>query len=142
MDKKIFIVDDDPFHLMLVQQVLINNGFEDVFLFESGTACLENLEKNPDIIILDHNMDTLTGYEVLRKIKRHNPDIFVIMVSAQEEISTAVNSLKHGAFDYLQKGADIEPKLLEVLNRIDLVKEKLLLKKNTFLKSLFGNSMQ
>jgi DNA-binding NtrC family response regulator len=140
MDKKIFVVDDDPFHLMLIQQILNNNGYTDVTTFENGVECLEQIHQNPDIVILDHNMDTLTGYEVLRKIKRHNPDIFVIMVSAQEEISTAVNSLKHGAFDYLQKGVNIEVELLKVIERIDLVKDKLLAKKNTFLKSIFGGN--
>jgi DNA-binding NtrC family response regulator len=87
---------------------------------------------------LDHQMDTFTGYEVLKKIKRYDPNIFVVMVSGQEDIKTAVDTLKHGAFDYILKSDHDEQKIGEVLEKIAQVKELQSRKKPGILKTIFG----
>jgi DNA-binding NtrC family response regulator len=116
---KIFVVDDDIFHLHAVKKVLSNLGHQDVSVYSNGVDCMMDINQQPDIIFLDHNMDHYTGYEVLRKVKRFNPNIIVIMLSAQEEIKIAVDSLKHGAFDYLMKGADLKDKIENVMKKIE-----------------------
>jgi DNA-binding NtrC family response regulator len=136
LNQKVFVVDDDRFHLELMEHLLINQGIQDVVLFENGMDCLMEIHQEPGIIFLDHQMDVYSGYETLRKIKRHNPNIFVVMVSAQEEIQTAVNTLKHGAFDYLQKDLQLEDNVVSVLQRIEEVKEILKARKPSFLKSI------
>jgi CheY-like chemotaxis protein len=93
-DVKIFLVDDDAFSLNLYEQNIRNLGYTNVTIFHSGVDCLNNLDQQPEIIFLDHNMDVLTGFEVLKKIKRINPNIYVIMLSAQENMKTAVDALK------------------------------------------------
>ena len=123
LTEKVFIVDDDRFHLELMNQILTSEGFVDISLFESGVECLNQIHQNPDIIFLDHQMDVYSGYETLRKIKRYNPEIFVVMVSAQEEIKTAVDTLKHGAFDYFQKDEMLEDNVKQVIRKISEVKE-------------------
>lgn len=128
---KIFVVDDDPFHLEMMQQILQSIGKEEIMLFRSGVDCLEAIHLNPSVVFLDHHMDVYSGYEILRKLKRHNPNVFVVMVSAQEEIQTAVNTLKHGAFDYLQKDIHLEENITAVLQRIEDVK-KILRERKTF----------
>lgn len=138
VENKIFLVDDDVFHLELMEHILRNFGYTDVHKYESGVSCLDNIHHNPQIVFLDHNMDIYSGYEVLRKIKRQNPNIFVVMVSAQEEIKTAVEALKHGSFDYLQKSGNMIENVADVLKRIELVKEKLRERKPTLLKTVFG----
>lgn len=90
---KFFIVDDDVFCANLYTQHLKNNNYEDITYFSNGIDCLNNLTQQPDIIFLDHNMDDLTGFEVLKKIKRYDPNIYVIMVSGQENIGTAVDEI-------------------------------------------------
>ena len=120
---KVFIVDDDPFYLHIFSQYLSNFGVEDITLFESGLDVLNKLQEQPLVVFLDHNMDDITGYEVLKKIKRFNPNIYVVMITAQEDIKTAVDSLKHGAFDYIQKGQDEEERVKAVLNKIIEVKK-------------------
>lgn len=134
---KIFLVDDDVFHLNIMSQILENAGYKEIQLFENGVECLNKIHENPEIIFLDYNMDIYTGFEVLRKIKRYNPNIFVVMVSAQDEIKTAVNALKHGAFDYLEKNDQLNENVLITLDKISAVKELLKEKKGSFLKSLF-----
>lgn len=136
--KKVFVVDDDRFHLELMEQLLKNNGVEDVLLFETGMDCLMEIHQNPYLVLLDQQMDVYSGFETLRKIKRHNPNIFVVMVSGQEKIQTAVNTLKHGAFDYLQKDMKLEDNIISVLQRIEEVKEILQTRKSSFLKSILS----
>ncbi|BAV06893.1 polysaccharide export outer membrane protein [Filimonas lacunae] len=122
---KIFLVDDDAFCLHVYQQHLTKLGYSNLSLFESGADCLHHLTENPDIIFLDHGMRELTGIDVLKKIKRFNPDIYVVFLSGQEHIETAVSALKYGAFDYIVKGElDLE-NMTKVLAKIAEVREML-----------------
>ena len=134
---RIFVVDDEPFCLNIFEQYIINLGYEDVTTFSNGNDCLTALNQKPDVIFLDYQMDPITGYEVLKKIKRIDPNIYVVMISSQDEIGPAIESLKHGAFDYLQKGEYEEVKIREVLNRILEVRDLMLRSKPSFMKSIF-----
>ena len=121
---KIFIVDDDPFSRMMYQQHICNLGYHFVAAFENGMACLERMAKEqPEIIFLDHNMDTLNGVQVLQEIKLLNPNIFVVFISGQDDVQTAVNSLKYGAFDYIVKGDNDTVRIEQVLDKIAAVVE-------------------
>lgn len=113
-----FIVDDDPFLGMLYQKHLSNLGFTDLHLFQSGVDCLNHLNLKPEIVLLDHHMDDVNGFEVLVKIKRSNPNAAVIMVSGQEDMGTAVRSLKYGAFDYIIKDDKEQERITETLARL------------------------
>ncbi|WP_234369087.1 response regulator [Brumimicrobium mesophilum] len=136
LNNKIFAVDDDLFHLGAMKQILNSNGDEEIVTFENGVECLLEIHQNPKIVFLDHQMGIYTGFETLKKIKRHNPNIFVVMVSAQEEMQTAIDALKYGAFDYLQKDENLEQKVLEVMQKINEVEQVLKKKKSFGLKSL------
>ncbi|MFE3847459.1 response regulator [Flavobacterium sp. LB3P45] len=133
---KFFIVDDDVFCAKMYGQDLKNLGFNDITYFNNGTDCLSNLDQKPDIIFLDHNMEDITGFEVLKKIKRYNPNIYVVMVSGQENIKTAVDALKYGAFDYIIKDNTVIDKMELIINKINMVKEELKKSKPTIIKRL------
>jgi polysaccharide export outer membrane protein len=126
---KFFIIDDDIFCANVYNQYLINMNFIDITHYTNGTDCINNLHQNPDIIFLDHNMEDISGFEVLKKIKRYNPNIYVVMISGQENIATAVDALKYGAFDYVIKGNDVYEKIALIISEIIAVKEQL---KNTY----------
>jgi DNA-binding NtrC family response regulator len=85
--------------------------------------CVNNLTLQPDVIFLDYSMELFNGLEVLKKIKRFNPDIYVVFLSGQENIETAVSSLKYGAFDYIVKGEGAQEKITNTLLKIDQVKK-------------------
>lgn len=121
---KIFLVDDDLFSLNTYRQHLENLGYNDVSLFLNGTICLNNLYKKPGVIFLDHNMDNLTGFDVLKKIKRYDSTIYVVIISAQENMKGAVNALKYGAFDYIIKGHNESENMRQVLLRIDSIQKR------------------
>jgi DNA-binding NtrC family response regulator len=118
---KFFVIDDDPFHYLKFEQQLKNLGFVDVTIFDNGQTAVNQLTLGPDIILLDYEMTPINGIEVLKKIKRFNPDIYVILISAQEQMQVAINALKYGAFDYIIKGDNDTKKLIDVIHRINEV---------------------
>ena len=122
---KFFIVDDNIFCANLYEQYLKNLNYSDITYYSNGHDCLDNLQNLPDIIFLDHNMEDMNGFEVLKKIKRINPNIYVVMVSAQENIKTAVDALKFGAFDYIIKDNNVSEKMSIIISNILKVKEQL-----------------
>ena len=122
---KFFIVDDDIFCANMYEQYLLNLNYTDITYYNNGNECLNNLDQKPDIIFLDHNMQDITGFEVLKKIKRQNPNIYVVMISGQENIKTAVDALKYGAFDYIIKDNMVCEKMNLIITKIIKVKEEL-----------------
>lgn len=135
--QQIFVVDDDAFHLEIMKQLLGGAGLSQVSTFNSGIDCLDHIHQNPEVVFLDHHMDVYNGFETLRKIKRYNPNIFVVMVSAQEDIDMAVATLKHGAFDYIRKDKNLHQNIAAVLSRIEEVKALLKAGRPSLVKSLF-----
>jgi DNA-binding NtrC family response regulator len=115
---KIFLVDDDSFCRNTYRQFLANKGCSDIQEFASGPDCLNNLYQQPDVIFLDYGMNYLTGLEVLKKIRVSNPDAFVIFLSGQATIATAVKALKLGAIDYIVKGINELENMAKVLDKI------------------------
>lgn len=133
---KFFVVDDDGFCRNMYHHYLTELGYKNVSLYADGKDCLNNIEQNPDIIFLDHNMEDITGFEVLIKIKRFNPNIYVIMVSAQENMKTAIDSLKYGAFDYIIKDEKVNERMKTVIEKVIFVKEELKKSKPTIIQRL------
>jgi polysaccharide export outer membrane protein len=72
----------------------------------------------------------------LKKIKRFDPNIFVVMLSGQESMKTAVDSLKYGAFDYIIKGDESFNRITDVITRITEIQVHLELAKPTIWKKL------
>jgi DNA-binding NtrC family response regulator len=133
-----FLVDDDIFCANLYEQYLKNLNYENITYFSNGIECLNNLHLQPDIIFLDHNMEDMTGFEVLKKIKRINPNIYVVMISAQENVKTAVDALKYGAFDYIVKDDKVYEKMTLIISNIIKVKEQLRKSNPSFLRKILS----
>ena len=115
----IFVVEDDPAYTKFMRYVLSLNPDFEVDFFTSGKECLNQLHKKPSVITLDYSLPDMSGEKVLKAIREFDPNINVIIVSAQEKIGTAVELLKLGAFDYITK--DEEAKKLVGLSLSYLV---------------------
>ena len=107
---KLFLVDDDADFLKLLKIQLLQQHDMIIETFATGELCIEHLSSNPDIIIMDYNLDSvdknaMNGIATLDKIKSVNADIPVIMLSAQDEMDIAITCLCHKAFDYVVKSA-------------------------------------
>jgi DNA-binding NtrC family response regulator len=146
---KIFVVEDDPAYTKFLKYVLELNPDYELEFFTSGKDCLANLYKNPAVITLDYSLPDMPGEKVLAQIRSHDPNINVIIVSAQEKIHTAVELLKLGAYDYISKDHETKERLLNSINnarnKTSLIKEIDHLKKEIsikyeFEKSIIGNS--
>lgn len=146
---KIFVVEDDPAYTKFLKYVLELNPDYEVQFYTSGKDCLANLYKNPAVITLDYSLPDMPGEKVLSQIRSHDPNINVIIVSAQEKIHTAVELLKLGAYDYIAKDHETKDRLLNSINnarnRTSLIKEidhlkKEISEKYTFEKSIIGSS--
>jgi len=104
----LFLVDDDALFLKSLEIEFKENTKSVIKTFATGEACLENIFQNPDIIVLDYYLDSIEknaidGLETLDRIKAHNKQIPVIMLSSQDKIEVAVNCMKHQAYDYIVK---------------------------------------
>ncbi len=104
----IFLVDDDSVFLKLLEIEFLELETYKVFAFHTGEQCLEHLDINPGLIILDYQLDgvdksAMNGIETLDKIKAFNPDIPVVMLSSQDKIEVAVDCMHHHALDYVVK---------------------------------------
>jgi DNA-binding NtrC family response regulator len=146
---KIFVVEDDEAYTKFIKYVLSLNPDFEVEYYVNGKSCIENLHKNPSIITLDYSLPDMAGQQVLEEIRRYDPTITVIIVSAQEKIGTAVELLKAGAYDYITKDQDTKDRLLNTINnarnKLSLTKEIDFLKKEItekyeFEKSIIGTS--
>src|SRR5690606_26318635 len=113
---KIFVVEDDLAYTKFLKYVLELNPDFEVEFFTSGRECLNNLHKNPTVITLDYSLPDMPGEKVLNEIRSHDPDISVIIVSAQEKIDTAVELLKLGAFDYITKDHETKDRIINAIN--------------------------
>jgi len=146
---KIFVVEDDPAYTKFLKYVLGLNPDYEVEYYTTGKDCLANLYKNPAIITLDYSLPDMPGEKVLGQIRGHDPNINVIIVSAQEKIHTAVELLKSGAYDYISKDHETKERLLNSINnarnKTSLIKEidhlkKEISEKYEFEKSIVGTS--
>ncbi len=105
---KLFLVDDDKLLLKTLELEFKEHTDFEIETYATGELCIENLSKNPDVIILDYhldgiNKDAMNGIETLDKIKSIHSETPVIMHSSQDKIEVAVNCMHHKAFDYVIK---------------------------------------
>ncbi|RQO65274.1 regulator [Pedobacter sp. KBW06] len=100
---RIFIVEDDPWYGEILDYHLSLNPDYQVSRFLTGEDCLKNLHLNPDLISIDFSLPDTTGDKFYKNIRRILPEVPVIVISSQENITTAVNLLKMGVSDYLVK---------------------------------------
>ncbi|MEZ5041049.1 MAG: sigma-54 dependent transcriptional regulator [Saprospiraceae bacterium] len=142
---RIFIVEDDPIYQRMIKYLMELNPDHEVHLFSTGQACLQQLDLQPSIVSLDYSLPDMTGEEVLRKIRAFNQDISVIILSGQQDISTAVKLLKEGAFDYITKDNETKDRLLNAIGHIKnqkhLKEEVSLLREALEVKYEIGNAV-
>jgi len=147
---KIFVVEDNVLYAQVLKKQLENDHFQ-VKVFHTGKDCIVRLNENPDVITLDYTLPDMTGHDVLKEIQQKLPNTHVIVISAQENINTAIELMKSGAYDYIMKAPDTREKLSNIIKNIyktDQIKnENILLKdavkqKYNFRNLIKGNSRE
>lgn len=120
---KLFLVDDDAVFLKSLEIQFLEHGDFEINTYATGELCLQNLNKKPDIIVLDYHLDgviknAINGLQTLDKIKDTNGGIPVIMLSSQDRIEIAVTCMHHKAFDYVVKSETAFIRLQKVISTI------------------------
>lgn len=114
--RKILIVEDDYTHREVLKQQLDAWGHE-ILAVESAESALSNLLKfDPQLVISDIGLGDMDGLELLRRIREHDREIDVIMITGHTAVQYAIDAMKEGAYDYLMKPLDLE-QIESVLDR-------------------------
>jgi len=120
---KLFLVDDDALFLKSLEIEFLEHADFEIETYSTGELCLANLTNNPDVIILDYQLDginkgAMNGIETLDKIKAFNPEIAVIMLSSQDKIDVAIDCMHHQAFDYVVKSETAFVRLQKIMTSL------------------------
>jgi len=116
----LFIVDDNKLMVTNLKYYLedkFGKGLN-ITTFYDGKTCLEKIDKNTQIVILDYFMDDLNGLDILKSIKAINPKTEVIMLSGNEDMALAIETFRMGAKDYVVKGNDAWGKLTKIIKHL------------------------
>jgi len=140
---KVLIVDDERAIRNSLKEILTDEGYE-VDAAEDGAAALAAVEKEKyDVIFCDIKMPNMDGVEVLDSLMRMGVDAAVVMISGHGDIDTAVECIKKGAFDFVQKPLDLNRILITIKNaaeRQTLSTQNKVLKKKVYGADMIGGS--
>lgn len=122
-DKKryIFLVDDEPIQNEMLKDFLNERFLYEIKIFDNGEQALQNMHLQPEIIVLDyhlnaHRKDAKNGVEILKHIKDGFPEVQVIILSGQDKMEVAVDTMRYGAYDYVVKGESAFSRIENVIN--------------------------
>jgi DNA-binding NtrC family response regulator len=107
----VFLVDDDKMFLTSLKNTLTRQFGKmlKVSEYATGEECIEHLADSPDIVIMDYYLsdenhpNAMDGLKALMEIKSISKDILVIVISGQDKLQVALDSIKNGAFEYIAK---------------------------------------
>lgn len=140
---KILIIDDERSIRNSLKEILADEGY-DVEVAENGVQGCAMVEKEKySVIFCDIKMPEMDGMEVLEKLTEMGVDAAVVMISGHGDIDTAVECIKKGAFDFIQKPLDLNRILITIKNateKVSLVKETRILKKKVYGQEMVGES--
>jgi two-component system OmpR family response regulator len=108
------VVDDEPSIRSLLGETLRIAGFNPA-MASDGKSALEDIRmRNFDLILLDINMPRISGFEILKEIRRIQPNLPVIVLSARQEKSDVIEGFRVGADDYISKPFDLEELIMRI----------------------------
>ena len=133
---KIFVVEDNEWYGELLAHRLGQNPSHSVQRFTTAKACLEQLSEQPDFITLDYSLPDAKGEQLLSQIRERLPGTEVLVISGQEDVSTAVSMLRQGAYDYLVKDDNTLDRLWNIVGKVE--QQARLRRENTQLRQQVG----
>ena len=140
---KILIIDDERSIRNSLKEILVDEGY-DVDVAENGVQGCQMVDNERyDVIFCDIKMPEMDGLEVLDRLNEMGVDSATVMISGHGDINTAVECIKKGAFDFIQKPLDLNRILITIKNateKVHLVKETKILKKKVYGQEMVGES--
>jgi len=140
---KILIIDDERAIRNSLGEILKDEGYE-VECAEDGASGLNTAQKEHfDIIFCDIKMPGMDGIEVLDNLQKDGCDSAIVMISGHGDIDTAVDCIKKGAYDFIQKPLDLNRILITIKNateKVNIVSQNRILKKKVYGQEMVGES--
>ena len=140
---KILIIDDERSIRNSLKEILVDEGY-DVDVAENGVQGCQMVDNEKySVIFCDIKMPEMDGLEVLDRLNEMGVESAVVMISGHGDINTAVDCIKKGAFDFIQKPLDLNRILITIKNateKVHLVKETKTLKKKVYGQEMIGES--
>lgn len=123
MSKLIFFIDDDKMILNLLEYTFQSRQDYHVVCFRTGEECLENLDQDPSLIVLDHiladrDSDRLNGLDTLKEIRKINPKVPVVILTGQGDEELLSEFMENGADRYLTKDHFFIDSLIETIQQV------------------------
>lgn len=121
--RNIFLVDDEPIQNEMLKDYLSERFLYTIKIYDNAEEALQHMDLNPEIVVLDyhlnaHKPDAMNGVEALKKFKERSPETQVIMLSGQDKLEVATDSIKFGAYDYVVKGETAFSRMENILNNV------------------------
>jgi len=108
MKKKILVVDDDKEICDILTEMLAEEGYQ-TFSALSGRLALDIVKKKkPELVLMDIKMPKMDGIEVLKRIKKIDKEVVVVMITGYGSLDTAKEAMRLGAYDYVTKPFDLD----------------------------------
>lgn len=122
---RILVVDDEQRLLDSLSQILTAQGYQTVCAHGGLAACDELTKRSFDLILLDLNMQDITGHQVMDFVNEHEIETAIVVVSGESSFSSVSKALRRGAYDYIRKPYDPE----ELLSTVNSALQKVILEK-------------
>lgn len=104
----LLIIDDDPAACRIFKKIIEKEGYRVLTATDAGKGLRLIKEKSPEIVFLDIKMPRIDGIELLRRIRKANQNVIVIMLTGFATLDTARKAMELGAHDYVTKPFDLE----------------------------------
>lgn len=117
----LFLVDDEPIQNEMLKDYLNERFLYEIKVFDNGEDAMQNMHLNPEIVVLDYHLSSQqknakNGVEILKAMKDKHPETQVIVLSGQDKIDVAVDTIKYGAYDYVVKGESAFTRIENLIN--------------------------
>jgi len=118
-----FLVDDEPIQNEMLKDYLSERFIYELKTFDNGEEALQNMNLRPEIVILDYHLsahlpEAKNGVEILKEIKDTYPETQVVILSGQDKIDVAIDTMKYGAYDYVVKGESAFSRIENIINNL------------------------
>ncbi len=113
--KRILVVDDDTYVRSATEEILIRKGYNVDTASDAGNALRKLEDADYDLLLSDIKMPGMSGLELLEQVRNRWTDLTVILMTASGTIEDAVNAMRNGAYNYIQKGSESTTEEMEIV---------------------------
>lgn len=117
---KILVIDDEEYIGWVIKKTFENTDNEVSLSYTGSEGLLQVKEQNFDLVFLDLRLPDADGMELLLELKKIQPDLIAVIITAHGSIDSAIECMKRGAFDYITKPFDVDELLLQSKKAMEL----------------------